>query len=124
MAGMRKLGLVWAAALALGVVVVPGSYAATATWRYGALAPSARDAGPSLGGFSASDAWADISGHKMRAGAHYSGGWTLYANFAEGWGYVCHSYGGGSTLGALIENPHSVTQNPVSAAYQTGGPGC
>lgn len=100
------------------------SVAQATTWRGGgALAAGARDAGASVSALTASNAWADSSGHKIRAGAHYPGGWTLYAGFAEGWGYACHSYSP-NNLGALIENPHTVTQDPVVAGHQNGGAGC
>lgn len=43
-----------------------------------------------------------------QAGAHYPGGQSLYANWAEGWGYSCHPYGGGADLGAMLRNPHTI----------------
>lgn len=40
------------------------------------------------------------------AGAHYSGGLSLYANWATGTSYACHNYGT-SNIGAMIEAPYT-----------------
>jgi hypothetical protein len=119
---MRRLlvvGLVAAASLA----VAPVAGATDIDWRYGSLGADTKDASPSYSGFRASLAISDCGCHKMDVGAHYPGGWTLYASFVEGYDLVCHSYAGTDTLGALIWNPHSVTQNPVDGSLRYGGNG-
>lgn len=118
------LGLGGTAGLMVLALSAASALGATSTWKNGPLAAQTRDAGPSISNFTASAAWADSGAHLIRTGAHLAGSWTLYAGFTEGWGYSCHSYSGANTLGALIENPHSVSQNPVLATYQWGGPGC
>lgn len=40
------------------------------------------------------------------AGAHYSGGLTLYASWATGNGYACHNYGT-NNIGAMFETPYT-----------------
>lgn len=100
------------------LVATPVAGADQVGWKYGSLAAYSRDASPSYPQFRASAASADSGAHKIRAGAHLPGGWTLYANFAEGWGSACHSYAGTMTLGALIENPHSVSQYPVAGTLR------
>lgn len=110
---MRRLGVVGLALAATLLMVSPAS-ADEVTWKYGWLgANGGRDASASYPQFRASGAVADSLNHKIRAGAHYPGGWTLYASFAEGWGSACHSYAGDQDLGALLENPHTVDQYPV-----------
>lgn len=46
---------------------------------------------------------------RIWAGAHYAGGLTLYASWAEGYGDACHNYGT-NNIGAMIEAPY-VAQN-------------
>lgn len=47
------------------------------------------------------------------AGAHYAGGTTLYASWAQGVGEACHNYGT-NNIGAMIEAPYTA-QNIVGA---------
>lgn len=96
------------------LLAAPMAGAAQVTWKSGSLGAGSRDASGTYPQLRASAAGADSSAHKIRAGAHLPGGWTLYASFAEAWGSVCHSYSGAMDLGALIENPHTVSQNPVT----------
>lgn len=68
-----------------------------------------RRASGSFSNLRKSEGWTSGAHHKAQAGAHLPGGHTLYASWAEGWGFACHSYAAGQTLGAMIRNPHSVT---------------
>jgi hypothetical protein len=121
--GARLVGA--AAAASMCVAMTPSlASAELGYWKSGALGAQATDAGPTRTSLTSSAATADISSHLIDAGAHYPGSWTLFANYAEGWGIACHNYGGES-LGALVYNPHSVTQNPVDAidGYVANGSG-
>jgi hypothetical protein len=50
--------------------------------------------------------WLNTPGqsYEVYAGAHYSGGNTLYASWAQGWGNACHNYGT-NNIGAMFETP-------------------
>lgn len=112
---MRRLTVVGLLAAAC-LWCAPLAAATEVQWRLGgSLGAGSRDASPSYQQFRASAAVADCSCHAIDASAHYPGGWTQYAGWAEGLGNACHSYAGTDTLGALIMNPHTVTQNPVTA---------
>ena len=92
-------------------------------YHYGYLASDSRDASPSFYSLNSSWAQADGTNHKIDAGAHYPGGWDLYAHWAEAWYVACHNYGG-EYLGALVWNPHTVSQNPVTARAGYDGSYC
>lgn len=119
---MRRLPVVGLLA-AVSLAVAPMAHATDLDWRNGSLASNTKDASSSYDGFRASMATSDCSCHLIDVGAHYPGSWTLYASFAESTGLVCHSYTGLDTLGALIWNKLSVSQNPVPASLRYGGPG-
>jgi hypothetical protein len=66
------------------------------------------------------NARSDGDNHKALAGA-----WTdtgQYANWAEGWGRACHSYGGENVLYPAIGNPHSIAI-PMWGSYYWGSGG-
>lgn len=111
---MRRRDVVGLVAAACLMAMPTAASADQLLWRYGPLAANARDASGAFPQLRASAAAAESTGRKIGAGAHLPGGWTLYANFAEGWGSACHSYAGTNDLGALIENPHTVSQSPVT----------
>jgi hypothetical protein len=79
----------------------------------GGLGAGAQAAGQSVGGYTATYNGADGPNHKIEAAAHYEGGWSLHGSYVDGWGAACHDYDGSRTLGGMIRNPHSVSQNPA-----------
>lgn len=56
------------------------------------------------------------------AGAHYSGGTTLYANWATGNGDACHNYGT-ANIGAMMEAPDQRQSIFAAAAGWSGSSG-
>lgn len=101
-------------ALSIGAAVVPAGASATYTWwRTGSLGAYASDADVTRTALTSSRAYADY-GRYIQAAAHWAGGWSLYGNYVQGLNEACQNYPG-YHLGALIRNPHSVSQNDVWA---------
>jgi hypothetical protein len=100
-----------ALAVALGFAMAAVGFAAPAqasdTFYYDINPPGARQVGPSTSALRAVDSAVD-TGRIAQAGAHYPGGYSLYANWAEATTYACHPYNAGNTLGAMLQNKHSV----------------
>ncbi|MFL5844315.1 MAG: hypothetical protein ACJ762_06445 [Solirubrobacteraceae bacterium] len=56
---------------------------------------------------------------RIWAGAHYAGGTTLYASWAEGYQIACHNYGT-PNIGAMIEAPYVSQYIDVATAGING----
>lgn len=106
-----------ALAIAMCVALMAAAFAAVSAtpasaytnYHSGNLGAGLRTNGPSGSYLRTSDAYV-ATDRKALAGAHLPGGQTLYANWAEGFGYACHPYNTTSvSLGAMAGNPHSVT---------------
>lgn len=99
-----------ALAVGLGFAMAGVGFAAPAqastTFFYDVNPAGARQVGPS-GNLRAVDSAVD-TGRIAQAGAHYPGGYSLYASWAESTTYACHPYNAGTTLGAMLQNKHSV----------------
>lgn len=108
----KALGIVLA--LLIVAAVLPAVASAEWTWyRYGSLCAECRDADVTRTALTASFAQADY-GRYIQAGAHYSGGWDLYGSYVQGLNEACHTYPG-LNLGAMVRNPHTVSQADVWA---------
>lgn len=100
-----------ASACALGTLsgAAGQAHASTSTyWHPNDVASLGREPSGSKYNLRSSIAWSNSS-YRSNAGAHYPGGTSLYANWAEGWGFACHPYAAGQTLGAMLRNPHTIT---------------
>lgn len=118
---MRRRWVVGLAAAVATMSAAPAAVGVTVDWRTGPLGPDSKDASGSYAEFRMSRACADRGWLWIKAAAHYPGSWTLYGDWAGSYGgCACHSYAGTTTLGALIWNPHSVTQDPVPARLRAG----
>ena len=100
--GLRRTRRLLAFAVALGVAL-PASAEANTTWYFadysGAFVRQADTTRSLLLGSNANSSCACV----MRAGAHYPGGTTLYASWAVGTDYACHTYGT-NNIGAMFES--------------------
>ena len=114
-ASRRGAGLVGVLlALSLAAAVVPASASAEWTWyRYGSLCAGCRDADVTRTALTASFAQADY-GRYIQAGAHQPGSWNLYGGYVQGLNEACHNYSG-QNIGAMVRNPHTVSQADVWA---------
>lgn len=113
------------AAAVPGLVVAQEASAASFVWLDGYVAANDADASSSYPAFRGSGGLSDSGAHKVAVAAHYSGGTALYASYVDGFGSACHSYDGSQTLGALLKNPHTVSQNPmVGTLSEDGSPAC
>lgn len=94
------------------------------TWYYAGLCAGCSEAGGSHNSFTMSKGVLNVSNKKIRASAHWPGGWSLAAPWVEGWGYACQNFNGNS-LGPIVNNPHTVALNLVNAVegyYGGNGP--
>ncbi len=107
----RALSALAACACAIGVLASTTTEAHAGAYWSGLVAPLDRKASGSAYNLRSSWAYSDSISHKANTGAHYPGGTSLYANWAEGWGWACHPYAAGQTLGGMLRNPHSVTMD-------------
>ena len=117
----RRLLVGLVAAMAACLSGAPAAVGVQVSWRNGALGADSKDASSSYPELRTSKACADRSWFYIRAAAHYPGSWSQYGDWGESLGgCACHSYAANQTLGALIWNPHSVTQDPVPGTLRSG----
>jgi hypothetical protein len=112
------------AAATAALTMTSVTFAASSVYHDATLAAGAVDGDASHSAFLVSFAQGDSMSHKIQAGAHFSGGWTLYANYAEGYLTACHSYDGSQTLGGLVRNPHTVPQFVYAQSGWGGSVSC
>lgn len=109
---VRLAGVV--AALSIGAAVVPSVASAEWTWyRAGGLCAGCRDADVTRTALTASFTQGDYNRY-IQAGAHQPGSWDLYGGYVQGWIEACHNYSG-QNIGAMVRNPHTVSQSDVWA---------
>lgn len=102
-------------AMMSGLGMASSASATQFNWFGGYLGPNATDGGDSRPNLRISAAGADMPSHKIQVAAHYPGGWSLYGGWVDAWGGACHSYAGTVEAGGMINNPHTVGQNPAGA---------
>lgn len=111
-----------AARRCLGLMVAVASFGAVPSlavadgqqWRGGWIDAYVRDIGVSNTTLTMSKGWADGSNHKVGVSAHLPGQNLAYTGMTTAWTVACQSYTGGNrNLGPMVENPHSVPQNPL-----------
>lgn len=106
---------------ACSLVAAPTASAIDVTYLYGYLGAGARDASSSYANYRASFAWAESSIRQIDVAAHWPGSWTAAYGYEGGNYFACQGFPGNtSTLGALVRNPHTVSQNPVHANARYG----
>lgn len=118
---LRRTSLAAVLALVALLMATPVANANYTWWRTGALGAGQADADLTRTNLYSSRAYADYDRY-AQAGAHYPGGWTLYGGYAQALNEVCQNYPG-LNLGAMVRNPHTVTQSQFWALSGWGSPG-
>lgn len=113
---LRRKYLVLLGATLIAVGVNAPSAMGSVTWLYGSVCPGCTYWGGTYSAMRASYGWSDGANHKVAVAA--SQGWpSFYGSFVDGFGYACHSYAGSTQLLPVLNNPHSVGQNPMQGRY-------
>ena len=115
----RLCGLLAACALAAALAPTAASADVTAYWNgdSGGTGLAGRHGDLTRSLLTASDVFSNSGGYEVWAGAHYSGGQTLYASWATGIQYACHQYGT-ANIGAMFETPYTQQTVAANAGWQ------
>jgi hypothetical protein len=114
------VGLVAATSLACA----PTALAVKVQYWAAPLGAGERAASSSYNNFRMSEGYAAAPYYSVDVAAHEPGSWTLHGSWIRGTGYACHWYSGTDYFGALIRNPHSITQTVVGNAYYSSSVVC
>lgn len=120
----RRILRAGAIAAALAAVVPASAGADNTTYLNGTLGAGVgnRVGDATRTALESSRATADVAGNQIAAGAHDSGGLTLFGSWAQAATSVCQNYSL-VNKGAMVYNPQSFTQFPVVAKSGWQGSG-